>query len=178
MGARIVGYAALFDSPSRDMGGWREYVRRGAFDRALRERQPVNATISHGQVIGSTRDGRLSLRVDQRGLIATITDVPDWVFDDIDQGKLPGMSFSFQAVRESYRSQRTIRELLDVDLFDVALAGRPVYPATFFDVRGRSKPQAEPQPRARPRASAVVQDPPYQPITEAQRWAQVFGGWA
>jgi HK97 family phage prohead protease len=175
LAARIVGYAALFDSPSRDMGGWREYVRRGAFDRALRERQPVRATISHGQVIGSTTDGRLSLKVDSRGLIATLVSLPDWVLEEIDRGAYAGMSFSFEAVRDCLRSQGTIRELLDVNLLDVALAGRPVYPATYFTVQGRS---SQPQPRVQPRARAVVQEAPCQPMTEAQLWAQACGGWA
>lgn len=37
VGSHLTGYAAVFDSPSHDLGGFTEMIRQGAFARALAE---------------------------------------------------------------------------------------------------------------------------------------------
>jgi phage head maturation protease len=45
-GPRLVGYAAVFDSLSHDLGGFRERIKRGAFADSIRRRD-ILALYSH-----------------------------------------------------------------------------------------------------------------------------------
>ena len=64
----IEGYAAVFDTFSRDLGGFKEIIRRGAFDNVLND--DVRALFNHDAnfVLGRTTSGTLTLKVDDTGL--------------------------------------------------------------------------------------------------------------
>src|SRR5690348_17208033 len=66
----LVGYAALFNSESKDLGGFRERIAPGAFTRTLKEGGDVKALVNHdpNQVLGRTKNGTLKLEQDDRGL--------------------------------------------------------------------------------------------------------------
>src|SRR5690606_3218537 len=73
----IVGYAAVFDTPT-DIGGFfREQIRAGAFGRALQS-SDVHALFNHDSnvVLGRSRAGTLRLAEDAKGLRVEI-DPPD-----------------------------------------------------------------------------------------------------
>ena len=57
------------------MGGFFEYVRPRAFDRALASGADVRALVEHdpARIIGRTRAGNLKLSIDDRGLKVDIT---------------------------------------------------------------------------------------------------------
>lgn len=142
----IVGYAAVFDSLSEDLGGFREIIRRGAFDKALEEKQDVSARIQHQgglTTIGRTTNGTLKLSVDQRGLRYELTP-PDTqagrdIVELIKSGMIDKSSFAF-SVREAgerwmWESTPPVRELLSVDLYDVAPVDGPAYMDTSVSVR-------------------------------------------
>ncbi len=106
----IVGHAAVFDQWTVMYSGAyyeaREVVRRGAFDRALRERQDVRALFNHDVnfILGRTKSGTLRLSVDSTGLRSEIAPpdtqtVNDLVVSPIERGDLDGMSFGFVARR-------------------------------------------------------------------------------
>src|SRR4051812_15119539 len=66
---RIFGHAALFDSPSQDLGGFREQIRPGAFADSLKH-DDVRALFNHDPniILGRNRAGTLVLTEDQQGL--------------------------------------------------------------------------------------------------------------
>jgi HK97 family phage prohead protease len=143
---RLVGYAAVFNSRSFDLGGFVEIVRPGAFSRSLRGAD-VRALVEHdpGRIIGRNRAKTLTLGEDERGLKVEITP-PDTqagrdVVESVRRGDLDGMSFGFRTVKHRWTfdedpKQPALRELLDVDLFDVSVVAFPAYPKTDVGLRG------------------------------------------
>jgi len=142
----LVGYAAVFNSPSVEMGWvdtFTESIAPGAFSRTLDKNKDVRALLDHqtGMIIARTKNGTLSLEEDAVGLKVRMTPVPtedgkkaiEWVRT----GLVDAMSFGFEAVNDkwSIRSGKQHRELLDVNLFEVSLVAFPAYPATSIGVR-------------------------------------------
>ena len=122
--ASLVGYAAVFNSSSVEMGfieSFTESIVPGAFTRTLKENQDVRALLDHqtGMIIARTKNGTLSLSEDDVGLRVSITPVPtddgkkavEWVRS----GLVDAMSFGFETVSDkwSVRSGKQHRELLD-----------------------------------------------------------------
>lgn len=142
----LVGYAAVFNSTSVDMGWidtFTESIVPGAFTRSLKENADVRALLDHqtGMIIARTKNGTLSLEEDSVGLKVRMTPVPtedgkkaiEWVRS----GLVDAMSFGFETVTDkwSVRGGKQHRELLDVNLFEVSLVAFPAYPATSIGVR-------------------------------------------
>jgi len=137
----LVGHAAVFDAETTIWDGrrvrLREVVRRGAFARAVREGQDVIANQDHEDswMLGRTASGTLRLREDDVGLAVEI-DLPDTalgrdVAELVRRRDLAGMSFAFIPAKAGGERQTITQlpdgrddvftELLDVDLFDVAV---------------------------------------------------------
>lgn len=145
-GKSISGYGAVFNSFAQ-IGAFREVVKPGAFSRALREHQDVRALFNHdpNRVLGRTKSGTLTLREDGKGLFFRIelpdTDAARGLHASIDRGDIDGCSFGFACVKENWPEagknggQRSTRELLDVDLFDVGPVTFPAYAQTSVDAR-------------------------------------------
>ena len=153
---KITGYAAVFDSLSEDLGGFRELVAKTAFTRALKENQDVRGLIDHNssKILGRTSAGTMVLEVDEKGLRYEI-DIPDTqagrdIVTSIKRSDVTGSSFSFDIVSDEWRTEdgQEIRTLTDVDLFDVGPVSFPAYPATvteasFRSLRNHMKPNLE-----------------------------------
>lgn len=150
---QIVGHAAVFDSWSVDLGGFKERIRAGAFRNSLRSNLPVFALHHHNfrDVIASTQAKSMKLSEDKRGLHFEIQ-LPDTSLGRdlhalVTRGDIRNMSFAF-AVRGSDGELWTDpgggrlleRELLDLDLFEVSTVARPAYLST--SVSARSAAQA------------------------------------
>lgn len=150
---RIVGYGAVFNSPSEVMsdffaGGFREYVAPGAFTKTLKDGADVRALLNHDPnfVIGRTKNGTLTLREDDKGLWYEATP-PDtqWARDLIAtmrRGDIDQSSFAFRTVRDRWGvgaddegNEIDERWLLEAQLFDVSPVTYPAYPAATSDVR-------------------------------------------
>ena len=69
----IKGYAAVFNSPSEDLGGFFETIRPGAFGEAIEECD-VRALVDHNPslILGRLKAGTLRLAEDDRGLACEI----------------------------------------------------------------------------------------------------------
>lgn len=143
---KLVGYAAVFDSPSRDLGGFVEYVRRGAFRRSLAAGADVLALVAHDPrlVLGRSGAGTLKLAEDARGLRFEVEIPPTTAARDllvsIERGDIGGASFAFHTPKGGDRwtfgkSGPATRELLDVDLRDVTVTAAPAYPDTSVALR-------------------------------------------
>lgn len=167
---RIVGHAAVYDQWTTLYEGeywtWREIVRRGAFDNALREGQDVCALVNHDSdmLLGRSTSGTLKLSSDETGLLAEI-DPPDTqcardLLTLISRGDLSGMSFAFRVRPNGDRTTITVasgketdeRELLDLDLLDVSIVTHPAYPQTDVSIRSladrRDVPHRKPHRRS------------------------------
>lgn len=137
-GSTVEWYAAVFDSLSEDLWGFREKVHRRAFTKTLQEAD-VRALLNHNPdpVLGRNKAGTLKLRVDHTGLRATAT-LPDtqWARDllvSVERGDITGGSFGFRVLDDKWTPDDEygyIRELREVQLFDVSLVTYPAYPGT------------------------------------------------
>jgi len=138
----IKGYAAVFNSLSLPMMGFRETIMPGAFKKTLREAD-VRALMNHdpNYVLGRSSAGTLTLAEDQKGLRYSI-DPPDTNFardlmTSIKRGDVTQSSFGFNVVRDRFTQENDVitRTLLEVRLFDVSPVTFPAYPQTEVSVR-------------------------------------------
>ena len=154
--AQLVGYAAVFNSRSEDLGGFREIIMPGAFDRALEEGHDVRALVNHNEdkMLGRTSSGTARLAVDEKGLGVEI-DIPDTQAGRdtqvlVQRGDLSQMSFAFQTLADQWRTEEgePIRELLDLKLYDVSVVAFPAYPATEVSARALERAREAKAPPA------------------------------
>jgi uncharacterized protein len=154
----IVGYAAVFDSLSEDLGGFRERIKPGAFDTALASgRVPldVRALVDHlpYRIIGRSTAGTLRLSIDSRGLRVEIDPPNNSIgldtVESIRRGDIAEMSFGFICLKESVLQDgdQVIRELLDCDLYDVSVVTFPAYPDTTVALRSLAAARTDPTPK-------------------------------
>ncbi len=145
---QIVGYAAVFNKLSEDLGGFREKIAPGAFARSLREvesgQRIVNSFFNHDQnwLMATTANGSLRLKEDEKGLYTEmepiLTTLNGHPINLIRAKAVTGMSFAFVVRQDEWAHQKgkeSIRTLLDVDLFDASPVVTPAYPQTSVKVR-------------------------------------------
>jgi len=149
----LVGYAAVFNSRSHDLGGFREVIRPGAFDRSLREFPDVLALVEHdtNRVLARTTNGSLRITPDAHGLRVEIdpADV-SWAKDIVTlvrRQDVRGMSFRFRpfpggSVLDASGAE-AVRTLTAVELKEVSVVVDPAYPATSVSVRALHAAQQE-----------------------------------
>jgi HK97 family phage prohead protease len=98
---RIGGYAAVFDKPSQNLGGFVEVVRSSFFNDGRGKGWPgVMARYNHddNQLLGTTAAGTLQLRVDATGLFYDV-DPPRAradILELVERGDVRGSSFAFR----------------------------------------------------------------------------------
>ena len=137
---KIRGYAAVFNSPSEDMG-FVEKVDTHAFDDTLNA--DVRALWNHDAnvVLGRTVSGTLRLSVDAKGLAYEI-DPPDTqaardLMVLMKRGDVNSSSFGFVTEEDKwdYNTNPATRTLLKVSLFDVSPVTYPAYAASTSEAR-------------------------------------------
>lgn len=140
----ITGYAAVFDSLSQDLGGFREIIRAGAFARSLQESPDVFAFWQHdpSRVLGRTTAGTLEVSEDDHGLRFNISppDSPTGhdALEAVRRGDVSSMSFGFMVEQDRMLKQEDgtiLRELLDIHLIEVSPVSFPAYQATSAEIR-------------------------------------------
>src|SRR5436190_17332076 len=98
---QLVGHAAVFDTPSQDLGGFTEIVLPGAFKRTLGSTRDPLALVQHMPqlVLGRRSAGTLRLQEDARGLAYEIDLPPTQAAADllvsVERGDVRGASFAF-----------------------------------------------------------------------------------
>jgi HK97 family phage prohead protease len=143
-GMTFTGYAAVFNQPSEDLGGFREYVAPGAFSRSLKSRSEVKLLWNHdvGEPLASMRGGTMKLYEDERGLKVT-AQLPQTtrgrdVAELIRTGVVDSMSFGFNVIRDSWSKDGTTRTLESVRLIEASVVSYPAYTQTAGTVSVRS----------------------------------------
>jgi HK97 family phage prohead protease len=167
-GARIKGYAIVFNSKSHPIGGqFREIIAPEAVDRTLTQALDVHAYYDHdsGKVLGRTRAGTLSLRKDARGLAVDIHPDPEvsYVKDLLRlvlRGDVNQMSFGFQVLEDDWSvgEDMPLRTVVDMRISEVSVVSRPAYAATSVEVAMRSL------------RAFQVQNPPQNRIAWLEKW--------
>ena len=143
---RLTGHAAVFNSLSEDLGGFREQIAPGAFADAITG-DDVRALFNHDPnfILGRNRAKTLTLAEDSRGLAIEIIlpdtqTVRDLVVAPIERGDVSQMSFGF-SVRPGGQDWakddegRVIRTLKRLRLYDVSPVVFPAYAETDVAVR-------------------------------------------
>jgi len=144
-GMLLRGYAARFNSYSKDLGGFKERIQPGAFSTAVKERADVRFLTNHNpdSVMGRTKNGTLKLREDSEGLYFEVL-LPDTqqgrdLRTTIERGDMDQCSFAFTvdegddewAEDVDERGNRFVaRTLKRVNLFDVSAVTYPAYEDT------------------------------------------------
>jgi HK97 family phage prohead protease len=144
-GMTFVGYAAKFDQPSENLGGFVEYVERGAFSRSLKSRNDVMLLWNHdaGQPLASTRSGTMKLTEDEIGLRVEARLPQTTLGKDLAillrDGIVGKMSFGFNVIKDAWNAEGNERRLKSVRLFEVSAVVWPAYTSTSASVRGLDK---------------------------------------
>ena len=138
----ISGYGAVFNSESQDLGGFREQIAPGAFAKSIKDNPEIVSLFNHesSMLLGRTGAGTLKVEEDKRGLWITVTP-PESRMDvvtSIKRGDVPGMSFQFVTVRDSWKGLDTkapMRTLEEVRLLEVGPVVFPAYKDTVVSAR-------------------------------------------
>ena len=141
----VVGYGAVFNSMSNDLGGFREFIGSEAFEGRLED--DVRFLINHdGMPLARTTNGTLRLSVDERGLkyeaklnpnVSTSRDLMELLKD----GTINQSSFAFIVEDDSWEMKdgmnvRTINKVSR--LYDVSAVTYPAYNEASSSVALRS----------------------------------------
>lgn len=178
-GLTLVGYAAVFNSPTRISGmdgDFVETIAPGAFRHTIRNSRPV-MQFDHGThpLIGSMPISTIrKLREDDHGLYVEARVFNNWLTeplrDAIREQAINGMSFRFSVVKDTWTKKRggdSLRTLNEVKLYELGPVVHPAYAdttvalrslerATGFTILGSSDAPATPGSADEP---AIAADP-------------------
>lgn len=174
----VQGHAAVFNSLSDDLGGFRELIEPGAFRAALRKQPDVRLLHNHdpNYVMARTASGTLELREDATGLHVWAKVAPlTWVMDlreSMQRGDIDQMSFAFTlseggddwAVTEDGQIVRTIRADGVDELYDVSIVTYPAYRATDVSMRSVLVEAARNGRLPEETAGAIIAAAPEEPV--------------
>jgi len=144
------GNANTYGEYLLDWWGVREVLRPGAMTKTLAEKADVRALLNHNpdKVLGRTAAGTLAITDTDDGLYSEI--YPDLEIGHaadtwrmIGRGDITQMSYAFRAVKERWTffdddEDPALRELLEIELFDVSPVTYPANPATDIGLGQRS----------------------------------------
>ena len=146
--SRIVeGYAIVFNSESRDLGGFTEIISPEAIEGVL-EKSDVLALLNHSQERGILArskygSGSLELTVDSTGLKyrfeAPKTSLGDELIEGLKRGDISTSSFAFTIDSDSWTKKqdgtylRTITKFREI--FDISPVYKEAYPDTSVALR-------------------------------------------
>ncbi len=149
-GKKIRGTAVVFNSWSKDLGGFREIIRREAVTPGLIEASDIQLNVDHdpSKMLARCKNGKGSLRINvtERG-IEFETDVPDTQLGHdmqvmLERGDYSQCSFCFTLPAEGgerwFRdeSNALCREITNFSqIFDVSIVYNPAYDETEASAR-------------------------------------------
>jgi len=118
-----------------------EQVAEGVFARAINNNPEIFLKLNHDRVMGSTKDGVLTLKEDNIGLYAVAKFQDEEVLQAAEAGKITGWSFGFRCIDDewTYTDEYYKRRILkDIQLNEVSLLVglTPAYAGTSYEMRG------------------------------------------
>lgn len=143
----VTGYAAVFNSPSEDIG-FIEIIEPGAFREAI-PTSDIRALFNHDPnlILARTASGTLKVQEDDKGLRYEF-DIPDTTFGNdfrvmLQRGDVSQSSFSFTVKEQSWETKKKdngdveyTRRVKKVErLYDVSPVTYPAYPDTEVALR-------------------------------------------
>lgn len=141
------GYAAKFNSPSVDFGGFKEVLLPGCFTRSLAmedDRHDVRALVGHDKtrILARKSAGTLELREDNVGLAITIhlidtTEGRD-MLKNIEARNLDAMSFGFKPMSAPMWTRdgsTQLRQIAHAHLMEVSIVAWAQYTDTEIEAR-------------------------------------------
>jgi len=147
-GNTVTGYAAVFNSKSEEMWGFRERIDPAAFNDA--DMSDVRALFNHdpNMLLARSSSGTLQLSVDDHGLKYTF-ELPDTTAgrdlrEMLRRGDLSQSSFGFTVAKQSWEEEKdergeTTKIIRKIDkigrLFDVSPVTYPAYPSSVSELR-------------------------------------------
>lgn len=140
----LYGYAAVYDSVSKDLGGFVEVIRRGAFARSLAENEDILALAHHDvtKVLGRRSVNTLRIKDDERGIFVEVTPSNSTaardIVEDVRSRNINAWSFRFKTVKDRIvkrAGELPLRELLEVKLREVSPVSFPAYNDTTLFAR-------------------------------------------
>lgn len=142
----IDGYVNAVERLSKPLndrlGRFIERVKKGAFKKALERADDVRILLNHNwkRDLGGTKEGTLKLNEDAIGLHARAIIKDKEVAEMARRGDLVGWSFGFtdRDVEKGEENGLTVRNVKDLDLYEVSLISRgkvPAYDGTIIAVR-------------------------------------------
>ncbi len=147
---KIVGYAAVFNSPTTDrfaeVHGFSERIAPGAFADVISSKQDVRAFFAHDEakVLGRASSGTLTLREDARGLYCEIvppnTQAGRDAIESIRRGDITGMSFRAPTrhIKDSFKREngKLVRTISKIGrLVEVSPVSIPAYDNSTVSLR-------------------------------------------
>jgi len=144
---KIIGYPALFNTLSDDLGWFREKIKPGAFKKALKI-SDIRGLFNHEPSDIFARSGEnLSVRERTKGLFMEADEIDDETFrkvlSKIQNRLITQMSFAFSIAKDIWESDpenkdREIRTVIEVkEVFDVSPVTFPAYPDTTVATRSK-----------------------------------------
>lgn len=144
----LVGYAAVFNKRSQNLGGFVEQIEPGAFNKTLADGGSVVARFNHDDnfLLGTTDAETLRLDVDGTGLRYEV-DLPNTqaghdVAELAKRGDLSKSSFAFRTITDDWgftEDDFPLRTLREVALRDVAPVVSPAYLDTTTGLRSLAR---------------------------------------
>lgn len=171
---KVEGYASVFNSRSKDLGGFTEIIDPAAFNGVI-ERSDVLALLNHDQdrgVLARSRKGvgSLTLTVDERGLHysfdAPNTALGNELVEGLKRGDISTSSFAFTVAGEKWTKEEDgsyLRTITQIDkLFDVSPVYNEAYEDTSVALRSLDAVRAEEEedkdtPEEEPKDEEVVE---------------------
>lgn len=154
---KIMGYAAVWNSESVDLGFFTETILPGAFQESLSNGADVAALIDHVPtlILGRRKAGTLKLKEDNVGLHIEVDPLPDTqlvrdLLVNLEMGNIDQMSFAMYVTEDrwSIRNGKDHREIVKAEIYDVSVVTFPAYPATTVSAEDRDLGQAGIEQRA------------------------------
>ena len=133
----VVGHASVYDSRSNNLGGFYEFIERGAFTEELIANSDVRALINHDPnlILARNTSGTLNLTADERGLKYEF-EMPETSYGkdlaiSMKRGDISQSSFAFTVAEDEWSTDaegnniRTIKKI--AELFDISSVTYPAY---------------------------------------------------
>lgn len=133
----VVGHASVYDSRSNNLGGFYEFIERGAFTEELIANSDVRALINHDPnlILARNTSGTLNLTADERGLKYEF-EMPETSYGkdlsiSMKRGDITQSSFAFTVAEDDWSTDdegNNIRTIKKIDrLYDVSPVTYPAY---------------------------------------------------